>query len=328
MRAGAAPGAAPGTGGGGLRRDFTVLHRPLCRRAWASKDGFRPSPSSVSRLVLPRTAFVVTGKVFKSLSNPSKCKDCGGAIYKNLSREPAAGRLQPQGTRHATMYGKVIAVCGYKGCSKPATKTCAACKEQGYCSKLCQVQDWTSHKTRCKESKKRVAAASEPCKVACAASARRFCLQTCALPLPLTGARWAAACGAGGVCTCTWTLHASNTELMQPDVKIEAEPVKPQANKMDENEYFLASAKASLRPPKIVAGKHDANKSILTSIAKTAMPTGQILDVSNVVDKPEEYNLLPFRSKALASSTHQQKTAAGSGSVPRTVFGDLSPNHA
>jgi zinc finger MYND domain-containing protein 10 len=34
-------------------------------------------------------------------------------------------------------------------CGKPATKRCSRCKNEWYCSRACQVADWTRHKPSC-----------------------------------------------------------------------------------------------------------------------------------------------------------------------------------
>lgn len=54
------------------------------------------------------------------------------------------------------------APCFAPGCEKPGTPTCARCQGARYCSKDCQRAAWSSHKTSCTASRRRVVAALDP----------------------------------------------------------------------------------------------------------------------------------------------------------------------
>lgn len=54
------------------------------------------------------------------------------------------------------------APCSAPGCEKPGTLTCARCQGARYCSKDCQRAAWSSHKTSCTASRRRVVAALDP----------------------------------------------------------------------------------------------------------------------------------------------------------------------
>jgi len=88
-------------------------------------------------------------------------QSCGGnwlQIAEFQFREyfnPSSKQMQEQAQRLAATYNLDILeslvdeVPKCSKCGKEATKRCSRCRNQWYCSRPCQVQDWTNHKGTC-----------------------------------------------------------------------------------------------------------------------------------------------------------------------------------